>query len=71
MVEDLCRNLLKVFHRALGLPLFSAMTVELCLHLDSSSRKYVVIDSSLISTPVDCTNVTLPYLLILLLKAPC
>ena len=24
MVEDLCRIILKVFHRALGLPLFSA-----------------------------------------------
>ena len=28
MVEDLCRIFLKVFHRALGPPLFSAMTVE-------------------------------------------
>ena len=28
MVEDLCRIFLKVFHRALGIPLFSAMTVE-------------------------------------------
>ena len=39
MAEVLCKIFLKVFHRALGLPLFSAMTVEQCLHLDCSSRK--------------------------------
>ena len=28
IVEDLCKIFLKVFHRALGFPLFSAITVE-------------------------------------------
>ena len=31
MTEILCKIFLKVFHRALGLPLFSAMTVHKCL----------------------------------------
>ena len=31
MVEDLGKIFLKVFHRALGLTLFSAMTVDECV----------------------------------------
>ena len=46
MIEDLCRILLKVFHRALGLPLLSAITVEWCLCLDCLSKKIEMINNS-------------------------
>ena len=72
MVQDLCKISLKVFHRALGLPLFSAMTEEWCLLLDCSRQwKTVAIDSSSICTLVDCRIVTVPYSLILPLKMLC
>ena len=60
----------KVFYRALGLPLFLAINVAKCLHLDTLNKKLQWLTAT-ISTMVNCGIVPAPYMLILLLQMRC